>query len=153
MMSSTRTGNQERLSLPLCPFPSCPCWLLPQQDMVPSWCSAQECPLPAVMAVASVMPVTCTGTDESALPEFGLSPPCPFPSCPQLLLPQQDMVPSWWSAQECPTSAVMAVASIMPKTCTGTEDMALFPPCPFPSCPQLLRPQHEIVLSWWSAQE
>ena len=66
--------------------------------MVPSSWSAQD----AVMAVASEMPTTPTGTKESSL--------VPSPSWPYSLSPQQDMVPSSWSAQECPPPAVMAVA-------------------------------------------
>ena len=112
---------------------------------MPFWWSAQECPPPAVMAVASVMPTTPTGIEESSS--------LLLPRWPPQLLPQQDMVPSWWSAQECPPPAVMAVASVMPVTLAGTDDLAFSPLCPLPSCPQSLLPQQDIVPSWWSAQE
>ena len=122
VMPKTCTGTEESASSPLCPLPSCPAPLMPQQDMVPFWWSAQECPLPAAMAVASEMPKTCTGADEYALPKSTLSPTCSFPSCPRFLRPQQDMVPSRWSAQECSRPAVMAVASVMLVTCTGMTE-------------------------------
>jgi len=60
--------------------------------MVPSWWSAQEWLLPVVMAVASEMKLTWTGGEEMLV--------VPLPSRPKPLLPQQDMVPSSWSAQE-----------------------------------------------------
>ena len=74
--------------------------------------SAQECLPPAVMAVASVMPATCRGTEES--------PSVPLPNRPLPLWPQQDTVPARWSAQECSPFELMAVASVMPTTCLGT---------------------------------
>ena len=137
----TRTGTK---LLRFVPLPSWPSPLLPQQETEPSWWSAQECPLPAVMAVATVMPVTCTGTE---LLRF-----VPLPSWPELLRPQQDMVPSWWSAQECPYMS-MAVASVMPETCTGTADFAFLPLCPLPSRPLKFQPQQDMVPFWRSAQE
>ena len=81
--------------------------------MVPSSWSAQECELPAEMAVASVMRLTCTGN--------GVSLVVPFPSCPLLLLPQQDIAPPSRSAQVWMLPAVMAVASEMSATGTGAE--------------------------------
>ena len=79
---TTRTGTRlDRVVL----LPSWPSPLLPQQETEPSWWSEQECPLPAVMAVASVMPVTCTGTE---LLRF-----VPLPSLPSEPLPQHEMVP------------------------------------------------------------
>ena len=124
VMPVTCTGTELSRFVPL---PSCPYRLSPQQDMVPSWWSAQECPwlaLPSLsmaMAVASVMPETCTGTQ---LFRF-----VPLPSCPYRLSPQQDMVPSWWSAQEKKPVVSMAVASSMPVTGTGTAEL-LFVPLP-----------------------
>ena len=81
--------------------------------MVPVCNSAQECNPPAVIAAASVMRLTCTGN--------GVSLVVPFPSCPSLLLPQQDMVPPSWSAQECWLPEVIASASSMSGTGTGAE--------------------------------
>ena len=145
VMPETCTGTADFAFLLLCPLPSCPQSLPPQQDMVPSWWSAQECPLPAVMAVASEMLTTLTGTEE--IVPYLLSP---LPSWPSSLRPQQDMVPSSWSAQEWISPAVMAVASVMPVTCTGITELLLVP---LPSWPWLLLPQQDMVPSWWSAQE
>ena len=109
--------------------------------MVPSSWSAQEWEMPVVMALASVMPTTCTGTDDLIF-----LPLCPLPSCPWRLVPQQDMVPSSWSAQECPPPAssppaAMAVASSMPITGTGTSESSFVPS---PNCPRSLLPQQAI---------
>ena len=100
------------------------------------------------MAVASVMSVTCTGTEELAS-----SPLCPLPSCPNSLLPQQDMVPVRWSAQEYSPLVAIAVASAIPTTSRGTEDLYMSPSCPLPSCPNSLLPQQDMLSSCWSAQE
>ena len=142
VMPKTCTG--EFAFLPLCPLPSSPLPLQPQQDIVPPRRSAQEWLLPTAMAVASVMPVNFTGVEASPLP--------PLPSLPASLLPQQDMVPSRWSAQECPKPAVMAVASVMPMTCTGTEENVSYRLCPLPSWPWFWLPQQDIVPVLWSAQ-
>ena len=53
-MSATCTGAAENSPSPPCPFPSWPSSLLPQHVMMPVWRSAQECPAPAMMSVASV---------------------------------------------------------------------------------------------------
>ena len=71
------------------------------------------------MAMASVMSATLTGIEEPTL--------LPFPSWPSWLLPQHDMVPFWWSAQECKLPAVMAVASVMSSICTGNEVLVYVP--------------------------
>jgi len=63
------------------------------------------------MAVASVMPLTGIGTEEL--------PPVSLPSCRVPLAPQQDMVPSSWSAQEWLLPVAMAVAFSMPTTRLG----------------------------------
>ena len=100
----TSTGTEE--SSPLWPLPSCPLELLPQHLMVPVCRSAQVCLRLVVIVVASVMPITSTGTGEESV--------VPLPSCPSLLLPQHVMVPVWRSAQVCPElsplPAVMAMA-------------------------------------------
>ena len=100
--------------------------------MPPRW-SAQECALPAVMAVASSMPATDTVIAVLVL--------VLLPNWPAVLLPQQDMVPSRWSAQECALPAVMAVASSMPVTGTGTSESSFVPS---PNCPRSLLPQQAI---------
>ena len=138
VMPVTCTGTELSRFVPLtsCPYP-----LWPQQDMVPSRWRAQEWLAPVVMAVASVMLKTWTGTGESAF-----LPLCPLPSCPLQFLPQQDMVPFWWSAQV----DEMAVASVMPVTCTGTELLRVVP---LPSRPSRLSPQHDMVPPRRRAQE
>ena len=113
--------------------------------MVPFWRSAQECQSPEVIAVASVMPSTSTGTEEPAS-----SPLVPLPSWPYALWPQHVMVPFWRSAQECKWPAVMDVASVMPSTSTGTEEPVFVL---LPSWPYVLWPQHVVVPFWRSAQE
>ena len=62
--------------------------------------------------MASVTSTTPTGTEESSS--------VLLPSCPSSFLPQQDIVLSWWSAQECPPPAEMAVAP------TKTEGVSAF---------------------------
>ena len=78
---------------------------------MPSARRAQECKLPAVMAVVFSMPLTSTGTEESAF-----SPLCPLPSCPAPLLPQHDAVPSSRSVQECSPPAVIEMRAF---SCSG----------------------------------
>ena len=90
-------------------LPSCPALLRPQHEMVPVRCRAQECPPPtssppAVMAVASSMPVTGTGTSESSF--------VPLPSCPCSFLPQQDISPVCCRAQVWLLAAATATASL-----------------------------------------
>ena len=62
--------------------------------------------------MASVTSTTPTGTEESSS--------VLLPSWPSSFLPQQDTVLSWWSAQECPPPAEMAVAP------TKTEGVSAF---------------------------
>ena len=150
VMPAASTGAEEMESSPCCPLPSCPLQLLPQQDMAPVRWSAQECPPPAVMAVASVKLATSTGTEESALSSSQSPVFCPLPSWPEVLSPQQDIVPSSRSAQECHPPVVIAVVSVMPAASAGTEEMTLVP---LPSCPCRLWPQQDMVAVWWSAQE
>ena len=125
----------------ICPLPSSPQVLLPQHETVPLSWSAQVCASPVAMAVASSTPATWTGAEEDSPSLF-----CPLPSCPAVLLPQHEMVPSRLSAQECPLlasspPAAMAVASSMPVTGTGTSESSLVP---LPSCPCSLLPQQAI---------
>ena len=80
---------------------------------------AQECSPPAVIAVASVIPTTCTGIKEAVL--------LPLPSRPKMFVPQQDMVPSRWSAQECSQPVVMVLTSVMFATATGAEYLSALP--------------------------
>ena len=64
-------------------------------------------------------------------------------------------MPVRWSAQECLLPAETAVASVMLRTCTGTEESAFpfLPLCPLPSRPKSLLPQQYMVPPRWSAQE
>ena len=59
-------------------------------------------------------------------------------------------MPVCWSAQEWLSPVVMAVASVMPSTCMGIEELALVP---LPSWPNQFVPQQDMVPSSWSAQE
>ena len=65
------------------------------------------------MAVASAIPSTSTGTEELVS--------VPLPSCPELLLPQQDMVPSSWSAQECAEPALTDKAAFSGFVVSGKD--------------------------------
>jgi uncharacterized membrane protein len=71
----------------LVPLPSSPKRLLPQHMAVPSARTAHEWSPPALMVVASVMPVTVTAVD-------GEGVVVPTPSCPEALSPQHLAVPS-----------------------------------------------------------
>src|SRR5450631_3795893 len=108
---------------------------------LPSTNTAQVSSRPAAIAVALVIPLTCTGVALQKPPQSG-PVVVPFPS--RALAPQQSIWPVLRSAQTWSSPAAVAVAFVMPLTCTG---VALQEPpqsgpvvVPFPSCPSMFEP-------------
>ncbi len=69
--------------------------------------------------VASLIPVTPTGVDESVI--------VPLPSTPLTLEPQQLIVPPARNAHVCNAPAVICVAPLMPVTATGVDELVVVP--------------------------
>jgi len=76
------------------------------------------------MLVAPVTPDTTTGTGEVVV--------VPLPNCPEVLKPQQLIVPPANSAHECRPPALMLVAPVTPDTTTGTDESVVVPSPKFP---------------------
>src|SRR6202023_2736641 len=115
----------------LLPSPSSPVSLRPQAITlpVPPSSARLECS-PAAIAATPVSPFTATGT-----PLF-VSPP--FPSSPNVSLPQDVTLPLSSSASPNALPAEMAVTfSLSPFTSTGTSLPLVVP---LPSCPEPLVP-------------
>src|SRR5690606_34931035 len=80
------------------------------------------------------MPETLTGTLESLA--------VPSPSCPSLLAPQHDMLPSVCTAQTWSRPAAMRRTPLRSGTCCGTLTLSSGSP-PSPSVPKAFSPQHQ----------
>ena len=122
--------------------PNCPCSLSPQQKTLPSPVSTHVCQCPELIAeiwVPASAPVRLTATGTA---EFWADP---LPSCPWLLSPQHQGLPSLLNAHVCQPPALTATsrlpaASLETSTATGTADPTTVP---LPNCPSLLSPQQK----------
>ncbi len=92
--------------------------------------------MPALTAMAVVMPATATGV--------ALSVVVPSPSWPDVSVPQQRTVWSASRAHEESLPALTETAVVMPTTATGVEAAACVPS---PSFPALFEPQQATVPS------
>jgi cytochrome b561 len=93
--------------------------LLPQHAIVPSASAAHVWLLPALIAVAVLIPVTGTGDRRWEV--------VPSPSCPWSFAPQQVTVPSASAAHVWLPPALIAVAVLNPVTRTGVAVLRVVP--------------------------
>ena len=126
------------------PSPTWPTPFLPQQEAADDALTAQVWVVPAVMAVALILPPPPDTVCAKLLLDT-----VPLPSCPELLKPQHTTALSAVKPQVwCPPAAI-AVALVSPTTAVGRGRVTFVPS---PSWPTKLLPQQRELPSARSAQ-